>query len=146
MMSIITLTTDFGYKDHYVGSIKGSILNINPRAKIIDITHEVPSFNITEGAYQLGASYALYPKGTIHVAVVDPGVGGSRIPILIQTKNYYFVGPDNGLFSMIPLKEKILAVYQLKNSKYFRSEVSSTFHGRDIFSPVGAHLSKVIQH
>lgn len=138
---IITLTTDFGTKDNYAGSLKGAILQINPSARIVDITHEIPSFDIAEGAYQLGTCYSLYPKGTIHVAVVDPGVGSRRLPILIKTAHYYFVGPDNGLFSMVCQREKVQSIYQLKNSKFFRKEVSSTFHGRDIFSPVAAHLS-----
>lgn len=140
----MTLTTDFGLKDNYVGSMYGSILSINPRAIIIDLSHEVPSYNIVQGATIIGTTFDLFPKGTIHVGVVDPGVGSRRLPILIQTEKYWFVGPDNGLFSMVPLKQSVRAVYALSNSAYFRSEVSHTFHGRDIFAPVAAHLSRGI--
>lgn len=141
-MPHITLTTDFGLKDNYVGSLHGAILAINPNTTISDISHLIPSFDIVEGAYMIGSTYFLYPKGTIHVGVVDPGVGSERLPILLVTKDYFFVGPDNGLFSMVALKERIKAIYHLENTKYFRSEVSDTFHGRDIFSPVAAHLSR----
>lgn len=141
---IITLTTDFGTQDAYVGSLRGVILSINPNATIADITHEIPSFNIAQGAFVIGTACSLFPKGTIHVGVVDPGVGSDRLPILVQTKNYFFVGPDNGLFSMIPLVDTIEAVYRLTQNRYFLGEVSDTFHGRDIFAPVAAHLSRGI--
>lgn len=139
---VITLTTDFGLQDGYVGSLRGAILSINPQAVIADISHEIPSFDIAQGAFVIGTSFSQFPKGSIHVGVVDPGVGSDRLPILIKTANYLFVGPDNGLFSMVPLIEKVQAVYHLTEKKFFRPEVSATFHGRDIFSPVAAHLSK----
>lgn len=141
MPPIITLTTDFGHTDNYVGSLHGAILGINPSATIVDITHEIPSFNIAQGAYQLGTCYFLYPTGTIHVAVVDPGVGSKRLPLLIQTDNYLFIGPDNGLFSMMTQKENVRAIFELTNRRLFLPQISSTFHGRDIFTPVAAHLS-----
>lgn len=143
--TIITLTTDFGHRDHYVGSLRGVIHDINPQVKLIDITHDIPSYDIIHGAYVIGSTYYLFPRGTIHVGVVDPGVGGRRLPILVQTEKYYFIGPDNGLFSMISLREKIVAIYHLKNPRYFRPEVSHTFHGRDLFTPVAAHLARGVR-
>ncbi len=141
---IITLTTDFGWQDGYAGALHASILSINPQATIVNLTHNIPSFDIVQGAFVIGTTCPLYPKGTIHVAVIDPGVGSDRLPILIKTKNYFFVGPDNGLFSMVPSVDTVESVYHLKEAKFFRAEVSTTFHGRDIFSPVAAHLSKGI--
>jgi len=138
---IITLLTDFGTKDHYVASMKGVILNINPECLLIDITHGVNPHDIEEGAFILGNTYSYFPKGTIHLSVVDPGVGGTRRPILLVTRNYFFVGPDNGLFTLVAQREKVKQVVALTKKKYFFSKVSSTFHGRDIFAPVAAHLS-----
>jgi S-adenosylmethionine hydrolase len=138
---IITLLTDFGTKDHYIASMKGVILNINPQCLIIDITHQVNPHDIKEGAFILANTYSYFPKGTIHLAVVDPGVGGIRKPILVVTQNYSFVGPDNGLFSLVAQREKLKQVVALTKKKYFLSKVSNTFHGRDIFAPVAAHLS-----
>ena len=138
---IITLLTDFGTKDHYVASMKGAILNINPECLLIDITHEVNPHDIEEGAFILASTYSYFPKGTVHLSVVDPGVGGIRRPILIVTQNYFFVGPDNGLFTFVAQREKVKQVVALTKKKYFFSKVSSTFHGRDIFAPVAAHLS-----
>jgi len=138
---IITLLTDFGTKDHYVASMKGVILNINPRCLLIDITHQVSPQDIWEGAFILANAYSYFPKGTIHLSVVDPGVGGARKPLLLVTQNYCFVGPDNGLFTMITQKESVKQIIALDKQKYHLSKVSSTFHGRDIFAPVAAHLS-----
>jgi len=137
----MTLLTDFGTKDHYVASMKGAILNINPECLLIDITHEVNPHDIEEGAFILASTYSYFPKGTVHLSVVDPGVGGIRRPILIVTQNYFFVGPDNGLFTFVAQREKVKQVVALTKKKYFFSKVSSTFHGRDIFAPVAAHLS-----
>jgi S-adenosylmethionine hydrolase len=139
--SIITLLTDFGTKDHYVASMKGVILNINPQCLLIDITHQVNPHDIEEGAFILASTYSYFPKGTIHLSVVDPGVGGIRKPILLVTRNYFFIGPDNGLFTLVAQREKVKQVVALAKKKYFLSKVSSTFHGRDIFAPVAAHLS-----
>ena len=138
---IITLLTDFGLKDPYVASMKGVILNINPRCTLVDLTHQVSSHDIKEGAFILAQAYSTFPKGTIHLCVVDPGVGGPRKPILIVSQNYFFIGPDNGLFTFAMRGEKVKQVVLLRNPRFFLSEISSTFHGRDIFAPVAAHLS-----
>ena len=138
---IITLLTDFGIKDPYVASMKGVILNINPRCTLIDITHNVNPHDIQEGAFLLAKTYSYFPKGTIHLSVVDPGVGGARKPILLETENYFFVGPDNGLFTLVAEKEKVKQTVVLTEKKYFLSKVSITFHGRDVFAPVAAYLS-----
>jgi S-adenosylmethionine hydrolase len=138
---IITLLTDFGSKDHYVASMKGVILNINPQCLLVDITHQVNPHDIEEGAFTLANAYSYFPKGTIHLSVVDPGVGGIRRPILLVTENYFFVGPDNGLFTLVTRREKVKQVVVLSKKKYFLRKVSRTFHGRDIFAPVAAHLS-----
>jgi len=142
---VITLLTDFGTKDHYVASMKGVILKINPRCRLIDITHQVTPHDIQEGAFVLFNAYSYFPTGTIHLAVVDPGVGGLRKPVLLLTENYYFVGPDNGLFTMIAQKERVKQIIVLDKQKYHLSEISATFHGRDVFAPVAAHLSSGIK-
>lgn len=139
--NIITLTTDFGLKDPYQGAMKGSILSVNPSASVIDITHLVPPGNIIEGSLVLKDAFSYFPEGTVHVGVVDPGVGGQRRPVLIETERYIFVGPDNGLFSGAVEKEKVLRIIHLTNMAFFRKDRSPTFHGRDIFAPVAAHLS-----
>lgn len=141
MKKIITLTTDFGLKDPYVGALKGAVLSINPRVEIIDITHLITPGNIIEGAFVLKDAFGFFPKGTIHVGVVDPGVGGVRKPILIETERYLFVGPDNGLFTQALEKEKVLRIVHLTKKEFFLKDVSNTFHGRDIFGPVASHLS-----
>ena len=141
MERIITLTTDFGLKDPYQGAIKGALLSVNPRANIVDITHLVNHGDVREGAYILSGSAMYYPETTVHLAVVDPGVGTSRRPILIETEHYFFVGPDNGLFSLVAERDGIRRVIELTNKEYFSAEVSETFHGRDIFAPVAAHLT-----
>ncbi|HEV2802736.1 MAG TPA: SAM-dependent chlorinase/fluorinase [Pyrinomonadaceae bacterium] len=140
-MSLITLLTDFGAADYFVGALKGVILSINARAQIVDLTHEIPAHDIRAGAFTLLAAYESFPKGTIHMAVVDPGVGSARRPLLISTGRYFFVGPDNGLFSYVCEREGNARVFQLTNEKFFRAPVSATFHGRDIFAPVAAALS-----
>jgi S-adenosylmethionine hydrolase len=139
--SVVTLLTDFGTKDYYVASMKGTILNINPQCTLIDITHHVSAHDIREGAFILANAYSFFPKGTIHLSVVDPGVGGPRKPILLVTTNYLFVGPDNGLFTFVLQREKVRKVVALTNQKYFPAQMSTTFHGRDLFAPVGAYLS-----
>jgi S-adenosylmethionine hydrolase len=138
----ITLLTDFGTADYFVGAMKGAILSINPDARIVDITHEIPAQNIRAGAFTLSASYQTFPSGTIHVGVVDPGVGSARRPILVSGCNQLFVGPDNGLFSFIYERDAKARVFHLTNEDYFRQPVSATFHGRDVFAPVAAVLSK----
>ena len=138
---IITLLTDFGLIDPYVASMKGVILSINPKCTLVDITHQVNSHDIKEGAFILGQAYSNFPKGTIHLSVVDPGVGSARKPILIVTENYFFAGPDNGLFTIALKAETVKQAVVLTNQKFFPSKISSTFHGRDIFAPVAAYLS-----
>jgi len=138
---IITLTTDFGESDPYVAMMKGVILSINPDAKIIDISHQIPAGSIKEGGLIIKDSYTYFPSGTVHVGVVDPGVGGTRRPIAVLVDNYFFVGPDNGLFSTIIETQRHTDVIHLKEKRYWMNSISPTFHGRDIFAPVAAHLS-----
>lgn len=137
---ILTLTTDFGLADHYVGTMKGVILAICPHAQIVDISHQLAPFAISEGAYLIAQAYRYFPKGAVHLVVVDPGVGTQRRPILAEAAGQYFVAPDNGVLSLIYAREKH-KVRVLTNERYFLKPVSQTFHGRDIFSPVGAHLA-----
>jgi S-adenosylmethionine hydrolase len=141
-MQVITLTTDFGTRDWFVGTMKGVILSVNPRASVVDLTHEIPGSDIRAGAFALMASCRFFPKGTVHVAVIDPGVGGQRKAIAVKTRDYFFVGPDNGVLSFALAQEQIRAVHALTNEDFFLQPISSTFHGRDIFAPVAAHLSK----
>ena len=138
----ITLLTDFGTADYYVGAMKGVILSINPSAAIVDVTHDVSPQDIEHAAFVLMSCYREFPAGTIHLAVVDPGVGSVRRAILIAAAGQFFVGPDNGVFSYILDNEEDASVFQITASQYFRQPLSNTFHGRDVFAPVGAHLSK----
>ncbi len=136
---IITLTTDFG-EGHYVGALKGAILDVCPDASIVDITHNVASHDILEGAFNLLCCYSYFPAGTVHLAVVDPGVGSDRRGIVVATEKYSFVGPDNGLFSFIFERETVHRVFSVESEKYLRKPVAPTFHGRDVFAPVAAWL------
>ena len=138
---IVTLTTDFGLADHYVGAMKGVILGICAQAQIVDVSHGVTPYAIAEGAYVISQAYECFAKKTVHVVVVDPGVGTERRAIVAEMAGQYFVAPDNGVLGMIFAREKKHAVRVLANPRYFRKAVSQTFHGRDIFSPVGAHLA-----
>lgn len=142
IVPIITLLTDFGHRDYFVGAIKGVILSINPAASIVDITHEIPPQDIQAAAFNLLCCYETFSTGTIHVAVVDPGVGSKRKPILIECAEQFFLGPDNGLFSWVCEREKQWRAIHLTNEDSFRHPVSNTFHGRDIFAPIAAVLSK----
>ena len=139
----ICLFTDFGWEDSYVAQLKGAIITIDPNARLLDLTHSVAPYNITEGAYLLDQCAEEFPAGTIFVAVVDPGVGTDRDPILIETtKEKYFVGPDNGLFAQVIQSEGLLHAWKLDKPAYYRAgEGSHTFHARDIFGPVAAHLA-----
>lgn len=139
---LIALLTDFGTRDYFVGAVKGAILAVNEKATIVDITHDVPPQDIAAAAFTLRACYADFPAKTIFVAVVDPGVGSDRRAILAAAGNYYFIAPDNGLLSFVFREEKRRKVYQLTNESFFAARVSRTFHGRDVFAPVAAHLSK----
>ena len=164
---LITLTTDFGTEDAYVGVMKGVILGLNPEANIVDITHHVPPQSVEEGAFIIGSSHRYFPKGTVHAVVVDPGVGTSRNAVLLATPSAVFLAPDNGVLSYVlqegfhqkpgasedlraaPLPTEGEAIdlppnylaYRLTNSEFWIHPVSSTFHGRDIFAPVAAHIS-----
>ena len=138
--NIITLTTDFGIKDSYAAEIKAAILSIRPDTVIVDITHEIEKFNIRMGAYMLASAVPYFPKGSVHLAIVDPGVGTQRRPIVIQTSQGFFVGPDNGLLVLATEKESIMNIYEILNPRFMLPTVSNTFHGRDIFAPVAAHL------
>jgi S-adenosylmethionine hydrolase len=141
-MPIITLTTDFGTEDWFVGAMKGVIASISPKTTVVDISHAIASGDIRAGAFALAASCKYFPKGTVHVAIVDPGVGSKRRAIAVQTERYFFVSPDNGVLSFALRGEKIKAVRSLENETYFLKPVSQTFHGRDVFAPVAAHLAQ----
>jgi len=138
---IITLTSDFGSQDYYVSAMKAVILGISPQVRLVDISHDLPPQDIMAGAWVLKNTAFLYPPGTIHLAVIDPGVGSTRRPVLVRVRDHYFVGPNNGLFSLVVESEEH-RVFELSSSKYWRDEVSPTFHGRDIFAPVAAWLSR----
>ncbi len=138
---LITLTTDFGYRDPFVGIMKGVIAGINANARVIDLSHDIPPQDIMAGALVLRHSVPYFPRGTIHVAVIDPGVGGARRPLLIECDGNYFVGPDNGVLSLALAGKPPARITHLSNSAYHLQPVSTTFHGRDIFAPVAAYLS-----
>lgn len=142
---VVTLLTDFGTADYFVAAVKGVILTINPLASIVDITHEVPPQDIEAGAFTLLTCYRDFPAGTVHMAVVDPGVGSTRREIVVSAGSHYFVGPDNGLFSYVLDREPSHQTFHLTAREYFRQEPSSTFHGRDIFAPVAAALSRGVK-
>lgn len=139
---LIALLTDFGTKDYFVGAMKGAILSINPAARIVDITHEIRAQNIAEAAFTLRACYTDFPEKTCFVVVVDPGVGSARRAIVVETGKYQFVAPDNGLLSFVFGGSENFKVCELTNREFFAPNVSRTFHGRDVFAPVAAHLSK----
>jgi S-adenosyl-L-methionine hydrolase (adenosine-forming) len=144
-LSVISLLTDFGTADYFVGAVKGAILSVNPEAVIVDITHEIARQDISAGAFTLLAAYKTFPAGTVHVAVVDPGVGSTRRAIIVKANEQFFVGPDNGLFTYIYDRESEHHVFHVTAEKYFRRDPSSTFHGRDIFAPVAAALSNGVK-
>ena len=139
---LITLTTDFGLNEHYVGAMKGVIYGIHSTAVIVDITHGVQSFDVLDGAIAISQAYSYFPKDTVHVVVVDPGVGSARRPILASVGTYYFLAPDNGVLSLVYQREERVLVRHISAEHYFHTPVSNTFHGRDIFAPVAAYLSK----
>lgn len=141
-MSVVSLLTDFGLKDNFVGAIKAVILRINPAASIVDICHEVKPYGLIEAAFLLKSSFRFFPPGTVHLAVVDPGVGSNRKKILVKTENYFFIGPDNGVLSLALREERPLRIIEITKEKYFLKPTSNTFHGRDIFAPVCGYLSK----
>ncbi len=138
--TLIALLTDFGLHDPYVGIMKGVIWRIAPHAGIIDMTHLIRPQNILQASFVLQATYRQFPEGTIFVCVIDPGVGTKRIPVLVRVDGYIFIGPDNGLFGFLKAKTGI-TIRELNNDRFFKTPVSHTFHGRDIFSPVAAHVA-----
>jgi S-adenosylmethionine hydrolase len=144
MTTIITLTSDYGSKDSFAASMKGVAFRINPQAQIVDISHEIGPQDIWEAAFTLKTAYHYFPKGTVHLAVVDPGVGSGRRPIIVVTESYYFVGPDNGIFSLVYQEAERVRVHHITASHYFLPHPGPTFHGRDIFAPVAAWLAKGI--
>jgi len=143
-MSIIALLTDYGLHDHYVGTIKGVIKTINPKAEIIDISHNINLGNVLSASFLLASSYKYFPLNTIFICIVDPDVGSECKPILLKTKNYYFVGRNNGVFSQVLENENVEKIIVIDNLNYFLKPISNTFNGRDIFAPIGAYLSKGI--
>lgn len=140
-MRVITLLTDFGWQDAYVGTMKGVILSINPHAQIVDLTHEVAAQDVEAAAFLLHGAYRYFPAGTVHVVVVDPGVGGERRGLAGRMGEHFFVAPDNGALSWVLADAPSCEMVELKNAEYFLPRVSRTFHGRDVFAPVAAHLS-----
>jgi len=143
--AIITLTTDYGTSDHLVGTLKGVILKINPDATIVDITHNVAPYDLLDGALAIGSAFSYFPPRTIHVVVVDPGVGTERRPLLVSGENQYFIAPDNGVLSLVYEREENIIVRHANVEHYYLQPLSKTFHGRDIFAPVAGWLSKGAQ-
>ncbi len=141
---IITLTTDFGSNDHFVGVMKGVILDIVPEAQVIDICHSVQAFDVLDGALTISQAYSYFPTRTIHMVIVDPGVGTARRPIVASCDKYHFVAPDNGVLSLVYAREPRMHVRHITSEHYFLQPVSNTFHARDIFSPVAAYLAKEV--
>ena len=142
---IITLTTDYGTNDHLVGTLKGVILKINPEVTIVDISHDVTPYDLLDGALTIGSSYSYFPPRTIHVVVVDPGVGTERRPLLVTGDTQYFVAPDNGVLSLVYEREENILVRHANVEHYYLQPVSKTFHGRDVFAPLAAWLAKGAQ-
>jgi len=139
---IVTLTTDFGLSDPFVGVMHGVVLNIHPETTIVDICHAVPSYDVLDGAWTIAQAYRFFPLRTVHVVVVDPDVGSARRPIVVETEDYVFVAPDNGVLSLVEAREPKFSVRHITAKRYFLQPVSQTFHGRDIFAPVAGWLSK----
>jgi S-adenosyl-L-methionine hydrolase (adenosine-forming) len=141
---IITLTTDFGEADYFVPAMKGAILSVNPSAEIVDLTHLIPAHDVYTAAFTVMCCYKDFPRNTIHLVVVDPGVGSARRPIMVMADEYNFIGPDNGVFSYVYQREHVNRVVHFTAEHYFRQPVSNTFHGRDVFAPCAAYVSKLI--
>jgi len=139
---IVTLLSDFGLRGSYVAEMKAIIMNKCPEARIVDVTHEIDKFDIRMGAFVLASAAPYFPDGTVHVAVVDPGVGTSRRPIVVESSRCFFVGPDNGVLMLAALKEGLRHVYAIENTQYMLPRISKTFHGRDVFAPTAAYLAK----
>ena len=144
-LPIITLTTDFGLTDSYVGTMKGVMLSIAPQARLVDITHRISPQNVRQTAYVLYTAYRFFSSQAIHLVVVDPGVGGARRPIAVRLSHGTFVGPDNGVFTYVMAEESVEGVVELSNPRFHLSSVSQTFHGRDIFAPAAGHLASGVR-
>lgn len=142
---IVTLTTDFGSNDHFVGTIKGVILEIVPDANIVDICHAVQPFDVLDGALTIAQAYSYFPSSTVHLVIVDPGVGTARRPIIASSDRHHFVGPDNGVLSLIYAREERLHVRHVTADHYYLQPISNTFHGRDIFAPIAGYLAKGVE-
>ncbi|MFB0568249.1 MAG: S-adenosyl-l-methionine hydroxide adenosyltransferase family protein [Nitrososphaeria archaeon] len=142
LSNIITLLTDFGTRDTYVGAMKGVVLGISPTVRIVDLTHDVPKFNVRYAAFLLRSSTPHFPRGTIHVVVVDPGVGSPRKAVIVETRRSFLVGPDNGVLSPAARLEEVKRVVEIEDEKYMLPQRSKTFHGRDVFAPAAAHLAR----
>lgn len=143
-MRTVTLLTDFGQRDHYVAAMKGVMLGVNPELTFVNISHQIPPQDIHSAAFTLGQAYPFFPAGTIHLAVVDPGVGTARKALLVSAESQWFLAPDNGLLSYVFSGEETWTAYEITADHYFRKPVSATFHGRDVFAPVAAWLSRDI--
>jgi hypothetical protein len=138
---IVTLITDFGLEAEYTGALKGAILSANPRCQVVDVTHQIPPQDILRASFLLENSYPYFPEGTVHLVVVDPGVGTRRRPLILKRRGNFFVGPDNGVFTGVLSTPGECAGYEISEKKWFRKPVSATFHGRDLFGPVAGHLA-----
>jgi S-adenosylmethionine hydrolase len=142
-MPVVALLTDFGNQDHYVGAMKGAILTVCPDATLVDLAHEIPAHDVTAGALALASAWRAFPAGSVFVAVVDPGVGSARRALAMETAGYRFVGPDNGILSLVMADaEEPPALHRIANPSLIRDAVSATFHARDVFGPVAAHLAR----
>src|SRR5271157_4082235 len=139
---IVTFTSDFGLSDPFAGIMRGVVLNIHPETTVVDICHAVASFDVLEGAWTIAQAYRFFPPRTVHVVVVDPGVGGTRRPIIVETDDYIFVAPDNGVLTLVEAREPKFTVRHITAERYFLQPVSQTFHGRDVFAPLAGWLSK----
>lgn len=142
---LVTLLTDFGTADYFVGALTGAVLAAHPLAQVVDITHEIPPHDVEAGAFTLLAAFEAFPAGTVHVAVVDPGVGSPRRAVVAETPGHTFVGPDNGVLGYVYERADSFAVRHLTDASYFRKDVSATFHGRDVFAPVAGALSRGVR-
>ena len=144
-MSVITILTDFGTDDEYVGLMKGAILSINPRAAIVDLTHQISRQDIVQAAFTIHSGYHFFPEGTVHLIVVDPGVGTERGLLALKMDNHFFIAPDNGVLTLLLAEQKVSSLNLIANPDYFRHPISQTFHGRDVIAPVGAHITNGLE-
>jgi S-adenosylmethionine hydrolase len=141
MPPVVALLTDFGQQDHYVGAVKGAVLAACPGAVVVDIVHELPAHDVLSAAFSLAACYRVFPLGTVFMAVVDPGVGSERRPLALEASGYMFVGPDNGIFTLVLAEAARVRIHEITNAALFGPERSRTFHARDIFGPVAGRLA-----